>query len=586
MAFKTRFQNAHRALQAGEAERALTEARALLRDYPDSRDALALIALIEHHLGNHQLALTGVEYLLADDGENAELLNNRIALLMKLGRFKAAVDACLDSLKSRPKDRATRLNLGHCYLSENQFLEAINCYEALVPDYPDDLEVLGLGTRAYYLVGDPARALQVAEKSLQLNPRSKKIRTDLAILHSELGNAVEAMKLYQDLLADSPGSEEPELLRGLGVNQIYLGETAAAAASLRRAISLSPRFFEAWRVLSTIAPLSAAEVVQLTTLYQDTALSPQDQALAGYALARALEAEPRKALEHYQSANRALRQARAPCESEFESYQREYHLNRRITDGLQSRVDQCRPLPLTPVFVVGLPRSGTTLAERILNAHSKVGAAGEVNYLSIALDQWMKRLGLTLSDARNLIEKGDSSLQALREDYCHMLAGHSKAALVTDKWLYNFLKVGLIARLFPESPIVYCRKPALENAFSIFTTYFVQRHNYSTDFAEIAQVIALEREAMSHWQQDLPGRIYQLDKQALVDQFETQVRHLLNACGLEFEPACLSFFETGGVVQTASTIQVREPVSDSSRRRFEAFQPYLGTIESLFTNLD
>ena len=226
-----------------------------------------------------------------------------------------------------------------------------------------------------------------------------------------------------------------------------------------------------------------------------------------------------------------------------------------------------------PVFVLGMPRSGTTLTEQICSSHPDVHGAGELTKLGRMADS----IGLKLEPERpfgqSILSMTSQQSQALAEEYLSYLHQHSSASLrVIDKLPHNFELIGLIGILFPNARIIHCRRDPIDNCVSCFFSNLQEGHSYSYDLATLGKVYREYDRLMRHWQTIFPGRIFENRYEDMISDQEGQSRRLIDYLGLPWDDACLRFFEKEGSVRTISRWQVRQPIYKSSVKRWKNYE--------------
>jgi len=229
----------------------------------------------------------------------------------------------------------------------------------------------------------------------------------------------------------------------------------------------------------------------------------------------------------------------------------------------------------TPIFIVGMPRSGTTLTEQILATHPQVFGAGELEILPNLVDRvcaersaaWPQECVPKL-DQNTLTQMGTEYLETLRKF-------SSDACYITDKLPYNFLHVGLIKIILPRAKVIHCQRNPMDTCFSIFKTEFAGLHEYAYDMAELGRYYKLYLDLMSHWEKVLPGFMYTLQYEEIVSDQKSQTKKLLDFCALPWDDACLNFHKTARRVTTASLSQVRQPLYQNSVGRWKCYERQL-----------
>jgi hypothetical protein len=235
------------------------------------------------------------------------------------------------------------------------------------------------------------------------------------------------------------------------------------------------------------------------------------------------------------------------------------------------------------VFVLGMPRSGTTLVEQILASHPEVAAGGELAGLQIISRELPFRPGMARPYPECARDLDPEAAGVLAHDYLDRLARRfPEAARITDKMPVNFRYLGLIATLFPAARVIHCRRHPLDACFSIYAQGFGDAHAYACDLGDIAFYYRLYERLMDHWRQVLPMPVHAVDYESLTADLETGARSLVDFCGLAWNDRCLKPHETRRRVGTASWSQVRRPVYRSSVERWRRFAPWLGELRAAF----
>jgi hypothetical protein len=229
-----------------------------------------------------------------------------------------------------------------------------------------------------------------------------------------------------------------------------------------------------------------------------------------------------------------------------------------------------------PIFVVGLPRSGTTLVERILACHDQVASVGEVNEFALAI---MRTAGPTGGKEELIRRAARSDPRALGESYWGAIKGYGHSeAFVVDKTPLNYLYVGLIAKSLPRARIVHLRRQPMASCYAVYKTLFRMGYPFSYDLEDLGRYYLAYHRLMDHWRRLLPGRFLDLDYEQLVDDQERTTRALLDHCGLPWQDACLRFHENAQPTATASAAQVRRPIYRESR---DLWRRYSSELEPL-----
>ena len=396
---------------------------------------------------------------------------------------------------------------------------------------------------------------------------------DVAQLYMRFGDAERAADFYARAVAIEPGS--PAFRYNLSTALIALGRMDEAESALDSVIATQPRDYDAWYNRATLRT-QTPDRNHVAAIERELArpdLQPRDLVPLCYALAKELEdlgdfERSFKALVRGAAARRAMLSYRV---EDDESIMREIGaaFTERIVGESTSGCDDRRP-----VFVVGLPRSGTTLVDRILSSHSQVGSHGESTDFATSLMQ----LASSCKGKAELLER------SLRVDprelgltYCRRLAAHADARVV-DKTPANFLYLGLIARALPDARIIYVRRRPMDVCYAMYKTLFRMAYPYSYDLGDLGRYWLAFDALMRHWQRVLPdGRMLVVDYERLVAKPDDVIRGMLEHVDLPWEEGCLRFDRNPLPSLTASAAQVRQPIYRTSvglwRRHAEGLDP-------------
>jgi len=228
----------------------------------------------------------------------------------------------------------------------------------------------------------------------------------------------------------------------------------------------------------------------------------------------------------------------------------------------------------TPIFVLGMPRSGTSLVEQILASHSNVFGAGEVYHSSVFDGQVAKATGRPFPQSISSVP-AEVLAQSARIYVDNLRADADQSTRITDKLPHNFLRVGLLTAVMPKAKIIHCVRDPMDTCLSIFTHFFSSAHGYASDLKELGLYYRLYEQLMLDWDVRFPGCMYRISYEDLVANHECEIKQLLEYCGLQFEPECLRFHETMRAVNTPSAVQVRQPLYQRAVSRWKRYETYL-----------
>ncbi|HEX7719615.1 MAG TPA: sulfotransferase, partial [Woeseiaceae bacterium] len=402
------------------------------------------------------------------------------------------------------------------------------------------------------------------DKAIALKPDAAELHQALADTLSIVGRSAEALAAYDKVLAIQPDS--PRALLGRGHMSRILGRREDSIAAYRRCAIVRPDVGDAWWSLATVRGLQFTESERATMQQQLAAAEPgSDSAIAlQFALARACEKEGdyERAWSYFEAANAAKRRTVAYDPVELET---QHDLRLRVFGERLEQETATAGVARSarPIFITGVPRSGSTLIEQILACHPDVEGCGELPYVIMLA----AKAGKTTEEGAPSGPEMTASLStddwlALGDEYLRHSLAHrgGKTTCFTDKMPANFGHLGFIRLMLPEAVFIDARRNPLDTCVANYRQLFAQGKNQSYDLLELGEYYMEYLRVMRHWDRVMPGRILTVHYEDVVRDLEGQVRRLLAHCGLPFDARCLRFHESERQVNTASADQVREPI--------------------------
>jgi tetratricopeptide (TPR) repeat protein len=465
----------------------------------------------------------------------------------RLGRYKDAEALLRRALELAPDFTAARANLATALYRQNRPAEAIEALDVILDSEPDHAGHQNLKAAAL----------------------------------SRIGGYEEALALYAEVLERLP--EQPKVWMSYGHVLKTIGRTGEGVAAYRRAIALAPSLGEAWWSLANLktVKLGAEDVAAMEAALTVPGLSVHDRLHLHFALGKALEdqGEAEACFAHYAEGNR-LRHAMIGYDAGEVSAHVERSRAFFTPAFLASRAGQGCPSP-EPIFVLGMPRAGSTLVEQILASHPLVEGTMELPDIPLIARRLAGGKGDEDRYPECLAELPPAELRALGEEYLERTRVQRREGkpFFIDKMPNNWVHVGLIHLILPEARIVDARRHPLDCGFSNFKQHYARGQGFSYSLADMGRYYADYVRLMAHFDRVLPGRVHRVIHERLIDDPEAEVRALLAALGLEFDPACLAFHENRRAVRTASSEQVRRPLNRDGQGQWLPFEPWLGPLK-------
>ena len=599
--------------QAGRIERAEAAYRKALTKDPDHAEALHLLGVIAYQRGQIESAIELIERALPELQDLPEAHLNHGNALRAAGRLAEAADSYRRAIALQPDYGMAHSNLARALNEQRLFAAALESARRAVELIPDFLGAqLGCaaalhGLERFAEVEAPLR------RAIELQPDNPKLHTDLGGVLTELDRFDEAVACHERALALSPN--DAMIHYALGWSKFWGHDLEGSEASLRRALSIHPEFAHGWQFLGSVVAVHGrfdeasacyrraleidpdltgahqylamigqragdeAQIERLEALLASPETPMSDRIVAGFGLGTLLDNAERydEAFPHFAAANALVRQRRAEIGERYDFDVLRREVDRQIavfTPTLFSAVAGCGNPSQLPVFIVGMPRSGTSLVEQIAASHSRVFGAGELEDVS-------RIAAIIQAPGRDVPadQLDPDVIRRLADGYLAQLQGLGNgAARVIDKMPDNIFYLGLIAVLFPAARVILCQRDARDTCLSCYFHLFADQGIFTYDLADCGrQFLEVDRLA-THWLGELALDMLVIDYETLVADLEGESRRLIEFLGLDWEPACLDFHKTERPVFTGSYWQVRQPIYTRSVGRWRHYERHLGPL--------
>jgi predicted Zn-dependent protease len=506
------------------------------------------------------------------------------ALALREGRLSAAETALRTRLKAEPTDVAAIRMLAEVAAQIGRYEDAANLLARCLELNPSFHEARRAYAQVLLRHERPLEALAQVDQLLALAPEDIGFCMLKAAVLAKLGDHDGASRLYEDLLARLP--ENPKGWMSYGHVLKTVGRRADGVAAYRRALAQAPQLGEAWWSLANLKTFrfDAADVATLRVQLARSDIDEEDRLHLHFALAKALEDDGDFAgsFEAYARGNAIRREQRGYAARETTDYvQRSRALFGRALFA-ERRGAGCPARD--PIFIVGLPRSGSTLVEQILSSHSQVEGTAELADLTAIVRRLggKKPAGGEPLYPQVLASLSRDELAGLGEEYLATTRAQRKTdrPLFIDKLPNNWMHVGLIQLILPNATIIDARRHPLACCLSGFKQHFARGQAFSYGLEDIGFYYRDYVALMAHFDAVLPGRTHRVIYERMVADTEGEVRRLLDHVGLAFEPACLEFWTNDRAVRTASSEQVRQPIFADAVEHWRNFEPWLDPLKA------
>jgi hypothetical protein len=514
-------------------------------------------------------------------GQHQEVLR-----LMKAQDWAAAREACTRLTQHHPGFSAGWVAAGQISIALREHAGALEAFDRASRLEPANGSFQLHRAQCLLALGRRAEALDAARAAELVAVGDARLWDAIGTLRSFALDQRGALAAYDRAVALAP--REPQFVYNRASVRRFLGELEGAEADYDRVIALKRLDFEAYLNRSDLRVQSADRnhVAELETVLPEALRDWRGEVQIRHALAKEYEdlGEYQRSFEHLKAGARKRRQ----------------HLRYEVANDIATVEWIMRAYPAAgaeaaprfagraeedgaPIFIVGLPRSGSSLVERILSSHSKVSSAGELDCFALGLTEAVRRRARREHIPREELVAISATLDfaELGRDYLARASAASGAkGCFIDKMPLNYLYCGLIHRALPRARIVHVFRHPMAAGYATYKTLFKNGYPFSYDLGEIARYYAAYRRLMDHWRAALPGVIHEQSYESLIGDQRGETRKLLEYCGLEWEDACIAFHRNPAPITTASASQVRRPLYDSSVAQWRHYEPQLAELKA------
>lgn len=555
---------------------AAEQAREILAKDQYNREAMRLLAKALRRLGRQteaeQVEIEGIEAASHD----STLV--KTARLIKAGDLRQAEHLIRSHLSRHGDDAAALRLLGEIGALVGQFREAERILRRALAEAPTYASARLKLANVLFRQGHFPAAIEELNNLLEFDPEHGNASASKAATLVRVGDYEEAIALYEQLIARTP--ESPELWTSFGHVMNTVGRFEDSIAAYRRAIELKPAQGEAWWCLANLKTVQFTDpdiAAMLSSVALDS-LHDNARLQLHFALGKAFEdaGEFAKAFEHYAAGNR-IRDERLkydPLITHRLVVRTEKAFDKKAIETLSSGAEDP-----DPIFIVGLPRAGSTLVEQILSSHSKIEGTSELPYIP-TLRQQLAAGGEDRFPA-SVLDLSSDELRTFGQRYLDNARANRKTGrpFFVDKLPNNWESLGFILAILPNARIIDARRHPMACCFSNFKQHFARGQAFTYSLRSIGLYYADYVRMMSHFDTILPDRVHRVIHEKLIEEPEAETRKLLKYIGVPFEEGCLRFYENARPVRTPSAQQVRQPLNREGLERWRQFEPWLGELK-------
>lgn len=568
-------------LNLGKPEKALIPLQKAIELNPQSSSAFFKLGGALKSLGRDEAGDAALKYA-ADLSPSQANLEKATKLFVE-GKFREAETIAKEVLEVNPRDVNAGLLLGRIAINARAFKDAEKLLLKVVEIAPRFILAWHDLCSALKEQGKDEEFVRTIEKAIELEPDNAQSHYYYAAGLASAGRTEEAVNSYRRAVEIEPGLAGAHM--GLGHVLKTLGDPEGGIEAYRAAIALRPNFGEVYFSLSNLKTFrfSDSEIEDMVERINQESLPSESVVHFAFSLGKAFEDKEDYdlAFKYYSQGNGEHRNSIAydPVQTEVAHTKIKETFSLEFFDRIkQTQVGVQDP---APIFIIGLPRSGSTLLEQILASHSLVDGTSELSDLGM-VSQMIPDKDKGRVFPSGILKMSDAEITQLGQEYMDRTQRHRRGApFFTDKMPNNFAHVGLLQAIIPNAKIIDARRHPLDSCVGCFKQHFAKGQTFTYDLFELGEFYLEYDQLMSHWNEVLPGKVLRVQYEDVVQDLETQVRRILDYCGLPFEEACVNFHETKRSVRTASSEQVRQPIYNKSMNTWQGFDTQIAPLKEI-----
>ena len=532
--------------------------------------------LLKYYQSKNYIKTQKFALSLTEDFPNHDLAWKILSIVLKkTGKISESLTAIKKVAEITPLNPLAHYNLGNTYRELAEFSKAEESYKKVISLKPDFSE-------AYYNLGIVSKnnlkleeAKKYYEQAIRLKPNFAEAYNNLGTVLENLGKLIDSENNYKKAIALNP--DFAEAYNNLGTNLEQQGKIKDAQMNYEKAILINPNLTNAYRQLSLIKKFDKYDEHYhlMQKLYLDKNISDEQRCHINFGLAKIHEdlENFEKAFKHFLEGNSIQKKLlKYHIKKDIELFD-QIKLSFKKIQKSATKIKENKG-DLTPIFIIGMPRSGTTLVEQIISSHSKITGLGELPFVS--------QFGYPI--ATGILKCSEESILNFRSYYLEKLKSLTNGnLLITDKMPQNFLYTGLIAASFPEAKIFHVKRNPAAVCWANYKQWFRSKDlGYSYSIDDIIKYHRMYEDLMKFWNKLLKNRIYEINYEDLTVNHEVEIKKLIKHLGLTWEESCLYPEKNKRSVSTASNIQIRNKIFKGSSQKWKKYKPFLnGTLDGL-----
>ena len=587
---------------SGKIQEAINAIKALNENYPNVPLLFNILGVCYETLGELDAASKMFKTAVTIKPDYAEAYFNLGVVQKGNEQPELSIESYRKAIAIKPNYPDAHNNLGNVFLDLNQYDNAVEHFEwavAYKPDFAEAFNNLGVANRE---IDQFDNAVKNFKRAIELNPQYTQAHLNLGNIFKDLGQRDSAAKCFEKAIANEPDNAQAHVNLGTAFKEE--GQIKDAIKSFKKAIKINPNYGVAYFNLINMKGNKVDQklIAKMLSLLSSSNLNQSDRINLCFALAYSYEALDKKS-EFFKFLHEGNRLRKEELNYSLEDSQETIDFVKKTFSSvalINKELPSYKPSKLRPIFIIGMPRSGSSLVEQIITSHSAVHGAGEIQYMRKILApiviKYIKNdpeftpnlSGLKDSEIpknKNSNNISNKDFLLIRKQYLEVLSRFNVSEnIITDKALMNYRFIGFILKAFPEAKIIHLKRDARAICWSIYKNNFHQKGiGFGNNMEDLANYYSSYCEMMTFWHKMFPNKIYDLNYENLTTNQEEETRSLLEYCELGWDENCLNFHTNKRAVKTASVLQVRKKMYQGSS---EAWKKYEKNLEPLIKSLN
>ena len=579
---------------SGKIQEAINAIKALNENYPNVPLLFNILGVCYETLGELDAAAKMFKTAVTIKPDYAEAHFNLGVVQKGIEQPELSIESYRKAIAIKPNYPDAHNNLGNIFLDLNQHDNAVEHFEwavAYKPEFAEAFNNLGVANRE---IDQFDNAVKNFKKAIELNPQYTQAHLNLGNIFKDLGQRELAAKCFEQAIANEPDNAQAHVNLGTAFKEE--GQIKDAIKSFKKAIKINPNYGVAYFNLINMKGNKVDQklIAKMLSLLSSSNLNQSDRINLCFALAYSYEALDNKS-EFFKFLHEGNRLRKEELNYSLEDSQETIDFVKKTFSSMaliNKEPPSYKPSKLQPIFIIGMPRSGSSLVEQIITSHKAVHGAGEIQYMRKILapivikyiknDPEFTPNSSGLKDSEIQKNKNSNNITnkdflLIRKQYLEVLSRFNVSEnIITDKALMNYRFIGFIFKAFPEAKIIHLKRDARAICWSIYKNNFHQKGiGFGNNMEDLANYYSSYSEMMTFWHKMFPNKIYDLNYENLTTNQEEETRKLLEYCELEWDENCLNFHTNKRAVKTASVLQVRQKMYQGSSEAWKKYEAHL-----------